>query len=38
MLVRGILADTETTWTTLFREQAKTYQEPRLVLFRGAVK
>jgi len=36
--VSVILADTETTWTALFREQGKTYQEPRLVLFRGAVK
>ncbi|MCF7971764.1 MAG: zinc metallopeptidase [Methylococcaceae bacterium] len=36
--VSVILADTETTWTTLFKEQGKAYQEPRLVLFRGAVK
>jgi predicted metalloprotease len=33
-----ILADTETTWANLFQEQGRTYQEPRLVLFRDAVK
>ena len=33
-----ILADTEETWSTLFRQKGKTYQEPRLVLFRDAVK
>ena len=33
-----ILADTEQTWTTLFQQQGMKYQEPRLVLFRGAVK
>jgi len=32
------LADTEETWTTLFRQKGKTYQEPHLVLFRGSVK
>ncbi len=36
--VSVVLADTEETWTTLFREKGKTYQEPRLVLFRDAVK
>jgi uncharacterized protein len=36
--VSVILADTEETWTTLFRQNGRTYQEPRLVLFRGAVK
>ncbi len=35
--VSVILADTEDTWTALFRQQGRTYQEPRLVLFRGAV-
>lgn len=35
--VSVVLADTEETWTTLFREQGKNYQEPRLVLFRDAV-
>ena len=36
--VSVILADTEETWTTLFRQRGKTYQEPHLVLFRGSVK
>lgn len=36
--VSVILADTEETWTTLFRQKGKIYQEPQLVLFRGAVK
>ena len=36
--VSVILADTEETWATLFRQKGKTYQEPRLVLFRDAVK
>jgi predicted metalloprotease len=36
--VSVILADTEETWTTLFRKKGGTYQEPRLVLFRDAVK
>jgi len=36
--VSVILADTEETWTTLFRQKGKTYQEPHLVLFRGSVK
>ena len=36
--VSVVLADTEETWTTLFRQKEKTYQEPRLVLFRGSVK
>ena len=36
--VSVILADTEETWTALFRKKGKTYQEPRLVLFRDAVK
>ena len=35
--VSVILADTEETWTTLFRQKGKTYKEPRLVLFRDAV-
>ncbi len=33
-----ILADTEETWTTLFRQKGQTYQKPRLVLFRNSVK
>ena len=36
--VSVILADTEETWTTLFLEKGKTYQEPNLVLFRDYVK
>ena len=36
--VSVILADTEETWTTLFRQRGGTYQEPHLVLFRGSVK
>lgn len=36
--VSVVLADTEETWTTLFRQKGQTYQEPRLVLFRDAVK
>ena len=36
--VSVILADTEETWTTLFRQKGKKYQEPHLVLFRGSVK
>jgi uncharacterized protein len=36
--VSVVLADTEETWTTLFRQQGQTYQQPRLVLFRDAVK
>ena len=36
--VSVVLADTEETWTTLFKMKGKTYQEPRLVLFRDAVK
>ncbi len=35
--VSVILADTEETWTELFSRQGKTYQKPRLVLFRDAV-
>jgi len=36
--VSVVLADTEETWTTLFRKKGKTYQEPQLVLFRDSVK
>ena len=36
--VSVVLADTEETWNTLFRQKGKTYKEPKLVLFRGAVK
>lgn len=36
--VAVVLADTETTWTALFEAQGERYQEPKLVLFRGAVQ
>lgn len=36
--VSVVLADTEDTWNTLFGELGSDYQEPRLVLFSGAVK
>lgn len=36
--VSVILADTEETWSAIFRQKGLTYQEPRLVLFRDAVK
>ncbi|MCI5167019.1 MAG: hypothetical protein D3903_13230 [Candidatus Electrothrix sp. GM3_4] len=36
--VSVVLADTEATWSALFQQKGKTYQEPRLVLFRDAVK
>jgi predicted metalloprotease len=35
--VSVVLADTEETWTMLFQQQGRTYQEPRLVLFRDSV-
>jgi len=34
--VSVVLADTEKTWNTLFRQLGREYQEPRLVLFTGA--
>ena len=36
--VSVILADTEDTWQQLFHQSGKQYKEPRLVLFRNAVK
>lgn len=33
-----VLADTEDTWNALFRQMGATYQEPKLVLFTGAVQ
>lgn len=33
-----VLADTEDAWNQLFRQAGKQYQEPRLVLFSGAVQ
>jgi hypothetical protein len=35
--VSVVLADTEDTWTDLFKQMSKTYVRPRLVLFSGAV-
>ncbi len=35
--VSVVLADTEETWHTLFESLGKSYQEPKLVLYRGAV-
>ena len=34
--VSTVLADTEDVWTDVFRQQGSSYQQPRLVLFRGA--
>lgn len=34
--VSTVLADTEDVWTDVFRQQGSNYQQPRLVLFRGA--
>jgi uncharacterized protein len=36
--VSTILRDTEVTWAEIFRESGEAYQEPRLVLFDGAVQ
>ena len=36
--VSTVLADTEDVWTDLFRQGGATYQDPKLVLFRGAVR
>ena len=36
--VSVVLADTEDTWHELFRKMGRTYVEPRLVLFSGAVE
>jgi hypothetical protein len=36
--VAVVLADTEDTWQGLFRSMGKTYEEPKLVLFSGAVE
>jgi len=35
--VSVVLADTEDTWNDIFRDYGTSYQEPRLVLFSGAV-
>ena len=34
--VGKVLADTEDTWQTIFRETGREYQDPKLVLFTGA--
>jgi predicted metalloprotease len=36
--VSVVLADTEDTWNTIFRQSGNTYQEPRLVLFTDMVQ
>ena len=36
--VSTVLADTEDVWTQLFQQGGATYQDPKLVLFRGAVR
>ncbi|MET0088772.1 MAG: neutral zinc metallopeptidase [Candidatus Thiodiazotropha sp.] len=36
--VSVVLADTEQTWQQLFREMGAQYEEPKLVLFRGATR
>ena len=36
--VASVLADTEDTWHALFKERGATYEEPKLVLFSGAVQ
>lgn len=36
--VSTVLADTEDVWTDVFRQAGATYQQPRLVLFRGATQ
>lgn len=36
--VSVVLADTEEAWHTAFRRAGKTYREPKLVLFKGAVR
>ena len=36
--VSAVLADTEDTWTALFRDMGRTYVDPHLVLFAGQVQ
>ena len=36
--VSTVLADTEDVWTDVFRQRGSNYQQPRLVLFRGATR
>jgi predicted metalloprotease len=35
--VEVVLADTEDTWTAIFKDMGRSYQDPRLVLFSGRV-
>lgn len=35
--ISTVLGDTEDTWTDIFKQQGKTYQPPKLVLFSGSV-
>lgn len=37
MFVSVVLADTEDVWSDLFKKMGKTYREPKLLLYRGAV-
>lgn len=37
-LVKQVLAETETVWGKIFREQGAVYEEPVLVLYRGQVQ
>src|SRR5512135_1011594 len=36
--VSVVLADTEDTWTAIFRERGQVYRQPKLVLFKGSVE
>jgi predicted metalloprotease len=36
--VSVVLADTEDTWEEIFRQSGRSYEEPKLVLFSGAVR
>ncbi|MFC7678792.1 neutral zinc metallopeptidase [Paenibacillus sp. GCM10028914] len=36
--VSVVLADTEDVWTEVFKEQGKTYEKPKLVLYTGSVQ
>lgn len=35
--ISTVLGDTEDTWTDIFKQQGKTYQPPKLVLFSGSI-
>lgn len=35
--ISTVLGDTEDTWTAIFKQQGKTYQPPKLVLFSGSI-